>query len=601
MRVHDAARTRDYRARGWWGDTRLHDLLDRNARAVPGREALVDPPNLAQVTGDEPQRLSWAEVAGRVERLAATLLALGLRKDDVVVVQMANTHELPCVYLACARLGVVASPVVAQGRDHELGHALGRTGAVALIVSARIGAHDHAAMAAALAPRHPGVRQVLAFGRGPLPAGVVDLGAERAAPPAVAQARAQALARQEAQAAADADDAVTILWTSGSEGRAKGVARTHNDWLLYGPQIGAAYGVGDGVRLLNGRPLTTHGAFVGSLTPWLFHAGTLVNHHPFSLPVFLEQLKRERIDFTALAPAILVSLLAQPELLEGVDFTRLRHVGSGSAPLTEAVVRGFRERFGVEVINFFGSTEGASLVSAPQDMPDPALRALYFPRFGAPGFDWQHPAHRLVETRLVDPASGEEITTAGRVGEMLYRGPMVMSGYLGEPELSARALDGQGWYRSGDLFEISGERAQYYRFAGRAKDIIVRGGFNISAEEVENLIAGHPAVADVAVVGYPDERLGERVCACVVLRPDAVLDLPALAAWLRDERQVAAMKRPERLLLLPALPRNPNNKVLKARLRVLAAAAQEPATEPDPTPSVTPHFTPHITPERSAA
>jgi acyl-CoA synthetase (AMP-forming)/AMP-acid ligase II len=184
---------------------------------------------------------------------------------------------------------------------------------------------------------------------------------------------------------------------------------------------------------------------------------------------------------------------------------------------------------------------------------------------------------------------------------MLYRGPMVMSGYLGEPELSARALDGQGWYRSGDLFEISGERAQYYRFAGRAKDIIVRGGFNISAEEVENLIASHPAVADVAVVGYPDERLGERVCACVVLRPDAVLDLPALATWLRDERHVAAMKRPERLMLLPALPRNPNNKVLKARLRVLAAAAQEPATESDPTPSVTPHFTPHITPERSAA
>jgi acyl-CoA synthetase (AMP-forming)/AMP-acid ligase II len=589
MRVHDAARTREHRARGWWGDTRLHDLLDRNARAVPGREALVDPPNLAQVTGDEPQRLSWAEVAGHVERLAATLLALGLRKDDVVVVQMANTHELLCVYLACARLGVVASPIVAQGREHELGHAIDRTGAVALIVTARIGVHDHAAMAAALAARHASVRAVLAFGPGGLPAGVVDVRAEMGASPTIAQARAQALARYEAEAAVDADDAVTILWTSGSEGRAKGVARTHNDWLLYGPQIGAAYGVGDGVRLLNGRPLTTHGAFVGSITPWLVHAGTLVNHQPFALPLFLEQLKSERIDFTALAPAILVSLLSQPELLDGVDFSRLRHVGSGSAPLTETVVRGFRERFGVEVINFFGSTEGASLVSAPQDMPDPALRALYFPRFGIPAFEWRHPAHRLVQTRLVDLSSGEEITTPGRVGELHYRGPMVMSGYHGEPELSARALDAQGWYRSGDLFEISGEQAQYYRFAGRAKDIIVRGGFNISAEEVENLVAGHPAVADVAVVGYPDERLGERVCACVVLRPDATLDLPTLGAWLRDERHVAAMKRPERLMLLPALPRNPNNKVLKSRLRVLAADAQEPLTVlPIPTERSTP-------------
>jgi len=584
MRVHDDERTRKYRARGWWGDTRLHDLLARNARAVPAREALVDPPNLAQVSGDAPQRLSWAEVAARVECLAATLLALGLRKDDVVVAQLVNSHEFPCLYLACARLGVVVSPVVAQGREHELGHAIERTGAVALVVSARIGAHDHAAMAAALASRHPGLRQVLAFGSGALPAGVTDLRAEMAPPPPVARARALALARHEAEAGVDADDAVTIIWTSGSEGRAKGVARTHNDWLLYGPQIGAAYGVGDGVRLLNGRPLTTHGAFVGSLTPWLFHAGTLVNHHPFALPVFLEQFKRERIDFTALAPAILVSLLAQPELLEGVDFTRLRHVGSGSAPLTEALVRGFRERFGVEVINFFGSTEGASLVSAPQDMPDPGLRALYFPRFGSPGFDWKHPAHRLVETRLVDTVSGEAITAPGRVGEMLYRGPMVMSGYQGDPELTARALDAQGWYHSGDLFEISGENGQYYRFAGRAKDIIVRGGYNISAEEVENLVASHPAVADVAVVGFPDERLGERVCACVVLRPDAVLDLPALAAWLRDERHVAAMKRPERLMLLPALPRNPNNKVVKAQLRAQAAAARDSAAGPDSIP-----------------
>ena len=577
MLVHPPERTAAYRACGWWGDVRLHDLLDRNARACPARESLVDPPNLEAVTGDAPQRMSWDEVARLVGRIAAMLLAQGLQRDDVVVVQMANSHELPCVYLACARLGVVASPVVAQGREHELGHAVERTGAVALLVSARIGRHDHAAMAAALAARHAGVRRVIAFGAGPLPAGVVDARAELAVPADEAAARMQALARHEATQAPNADDAVTILWTSGSEGRAKGVARTHNDWLLYGPQIGGAYGVGDGVRLLNGRPLTTHGAFVGSLTPWLYHAGTLVNHHPFSLPVFLQQLREERIDFTALAPAILLSLLAQPEQLEGVDFGRLRHIGSGSAPLTEAVVRGFRDRFGVEVINFFGSTEGASLVSAPQDMPEPALRALYFPRFGAPGFDWQHPAHRLVETRLVDLASGEVITTPGRAGEMRYRGPMVMSAYHAEPELTARAFDAEGWYCSGDLFEIAGEGGQYYRFAGRAKDIIVRGGLNISAEEVENLIASHPAVADVAVVGVPDERLGERVCACVVLRSDQALELPALARWLRDERHVSATKLPEKLLLLPALPRNPNNKVLKASLRLLAAA-EDPVT-----------------------
>jgi len=574
VRIHPPELAREYRERGYWGELRLHDLLARNAQDHPHAEAVVDPPNLAEITGDVPQRLSWGAFAQRVEDLAGVLLAQGLRRDEVLLVQMANTHELLAVYLACARLGVIASPVVVQAREHELAAALDRTQAAAIVVTARIGRHDHVAMAQALASRHPGVRRVLAFGAGPMAAGVVDIRQALAEPPLVQQSRQRDVAAHEASHPVSPDDAVTLLWTSGSEGRAKGVARTHNDWMLYGPHIGAAYAVGTGVRLLSGRPLTTHGAFVGSIVPWLWHAGTLVSHQPFSLPVFLAQLREERIDFTALAPAILASLLAQPELLEGIDFRRLRYIGSGSAPLTEALVRGFRDRFGVEVINFFGSTEGASLVSSPQDMPDPALRAQFFPRFGAGAFDWKHPAHRQVSTRLVDLASGETIEHPGRVGELRYRGPMVMTGYFRDPELTARAFDEQGYYCSGDLFEIAGEAGRHFRFAGRAKDIIIRGGFNLSAEEIENLVAGHPAVADVAVVGYPDERMGERVCACVVLRPGRTLELEELVAWLRAERQVASLKWPERLLVMPALPRNPNHKVLKGELRRLAAEAE---------------------------
>ena len=148
---------------------------------------------------------------------------------------------------------------------------------------------------------------------------------------------------------------------------------------------------------------------------------------------------------------------------------------------------------------------------------------------------------------------------------------MVMEGYFREPELSAAAFDEHGFYRSGDLFEIAGERGQHYRFAGRAKDIIIRGGINISATEIENLVADHPDVAEVAVIGVTDERLGERVCACVVLRAGARLTLPELVAWLRDVRQVGIVKLPERLMVLQTLPRSPNNKVIKAELRAMAA------------------------------
>ncbi len=570
MLIHSAEVSRIYRERGWWGDVRLQDLLERNARAAPEREALVDPPNLAEIAHTEPQRLTWRALASLVERLAEVLLQLGLKRDDVIVVQMANSHELPAVYLACARLGVIASPVVAQYREHELGHVIEQTQACALLVTSRIGAHDHAAMATRLAARYPQLRSVLLFGSVASTSAAVDMRAAIARTDSTAE-----LLRHEAAHPVGADDVVNIIWTSGSEGRSKGVARTHNDWLLYGPQIGSAYRVGDGTRFLNGRPLTTHGAFVGSITPWLVHAGTLVNHQPFTLDVFLSQMRSERIDFTALAPAILASLLAKPALLEGVDFGRLTHIGSGSAPLTEALVTGFDQLFGVKVINFFGSTEGASLVSAPDDMPDPALRALYFPRFGAGGFTWKHRANALVETRLVDLETGAAIDVPGKTGELRYRGPMVMTGYYREPELSIAAFDDQGFYKSGDLFEIAGDQKQYYRFSGRAKDIIIRGGFNISAEEVENLIASHPAVADVAVVSYPDARLGERVCACVVVREGHGLSLEALVQYLREVRQVAAIKLPERLLLVAALPRSPNNKAIKAALRELAKSPRQ--------------------------
>ncbi|MBL8376308.1 MAG: acyl--CoA ligase [Burkholderiales bacterium] len=570
MLIHDARTRQERRERGWWGETRLHDLLARHAREAPGRESLVDPPNLAEVTGEAPQRLTWAQVHSLVERLACALLDAGLNKDDVVLVQMANNHALPALYLACARLGIIVSPTVAQYREHELEPMLQRTRARAIVVSARIGAHDHAAMASALAARQARPPAVLAFApaEAVLPPGVTDLW--RALPIAADRAR---LAAYEATHPVSADETVSILWTSGSEGRAKGVARTHNDWMLYGPQIGGAYEVGAHTRLLNGRPLVTHGAFVGSLTPWLYHGATLVNHHPFTLPLFLRQLHDERISFTALAPALVATLLARPELLRDVDLRHLKYVGSGSAPLNSALLQAFEERFGVRVINFFGSTEGASLVATPQDVPDARLRAHCFPRFGSGGFAWSHPASALVETRLVDLSTGEDILSPGRAGELRYRGPMVMTGYLNEPELSAAAFDERGFYRSGDLFEIAGAQGEHYRFTGRAKDIIIRGGMNISAAEVEGLVAEHPAVAEVAVVPLPDPRLGERVCACVVLRAGQTLSLANLVAWLRDQRQVGIVKLPEHLVCLDGLPRNPNNKVIKAELRAIAARA----------------------------
>ena len=265
-------------------------------------------------------------------------------------------------------------------------------------------------------------------------------------------------------------------------------------------------------------------------------------------------------------------LLQNEALLAGIDFRRLSRIGSGAAPLSEWMVRGFADRHGVQIVNYFGSNEGAALSGSDIDIPDPALRAQFFPRAGVDGFDWSVSTTRKIRTRLVDLDTGHDITAAGQPGELRFDGPTVFSGYFRAPELSQRAFDKQGFYKTGDLFEIAGERLQYYRYVGRSKDLVIRGGVNISSEEIEGLLVACPGVREVAVVGVPDAVLGEKLCACLVCHEGASVTLQDVQAYLRDEKRIAIFKLPEYLLPLAVLPRNPVGKILKRDLRDRAKA-----------------------------
>jgi acyl-CoA synthetase (AMP-forming)/AMP-acid ligase II len=236
------------------------------------------------------------------------------------------------------------------------------------------------------------------------------------------------------------------------------------------------------------------------------------------------------------------------------------------------MVRGFRDLHGVQIVNYFGSNEGAALSGNELDIPDPGQRAAYFPRAGVAGFEWSISTTRKIRTRLVNLETGEDITTAGQPGELRFAGPTIFSGYWRAPELTARAFDTQGFYKTGDLFEIAGDQLQFYRYVGRSKDLVIRGGVNISSEEVENLLVACPGVREAAVVGVPDDVLGEKLCACVVLADGCELTLQSLADFLRHEKKVAVYKLPEYLLQVPALPRNPVGKILKRQLREQARA-----------------------------
>ena len=219
----------------------------------------------------------------------------------------------------------------------------------------------------------------------------------------------------------------------------------------------------------------------------------------------------------------------------------------------------FGERYGKEIVNFYGSNEGISLFSTPETATEPEVRAAMFPRMGCEGMPWEGITHETVRTRVVKVDSEEEITAPGEPGELLFAGATVFDGYLGRSNEDVFTSD--GWFRTGDLVEICGEPPNYYRIVGRCKDIINRGGMKISPSEIDILLEGYPGIAEGAVCSYPDEDMGERVCACIVPAPgQPPPELAQIAAFLAN-KGLAKIKLPERLVLMDLLPRNPVGKV----------------------------------------
>lgn len=539
-----------FTAQGWWGTDTLDDLFRRNVRATPQRLAVVDPLNRTEITDASPRRLSYAELEDEVERFATALMDRGLSKDDVLAVQLANTVELVVTYLAAWRLGLIVSPMPVQWRAHELGDVVSFVGAKAFVTARNIRGHDHAAMLAALKPQLPALKHLIVVGEEVLPqAAPVRIAVYRKAHPV------------------DANDAATICWTSGTEARPKGVPRSHNHWLVAGVACSDAAGIAAGDAILMPFPLINMAAIGGTFMPWLMTGGVLVLHHPFDLGVFLRQLVEEKIAYTVAPPAILTMLLKEERLMADLDFSALKSVGSGSATLSPWMVKTWQEKYGVPILNIFGSNEGTCLISGVADVPDPEERALYFPRFGVDGLEWPARIASWIDTRLVDLQTGETITKPGRPGELLLRGATIFAGYFragdGGP---ADAIDAEGFFHTGDVFEITGAGDRFYRFVERAKDIIIRGGMNISPGEIDGLLAGHPKLTDAAVVGVPDAVMGERICAVVAVRPGETISVEELRSFL-SSREVASYKLPERLEIVDALPRNPLGKVLRRVLR----------------------------------
>ena len=551
---------RRYRESGWWGDRTFADLFAANATAHPERLALVDAPNRADFAFGEPHRLTYAELEAEIERIAGALVTAGIGKDDVLLVQLPNISEFVALYFAAAKIGAIVSPAAVQYRSHELKGMICVVEPKAFVCATQVNGCDHIGVAQPLL----GGIGLMTFGPKP-PADALDL--------STVGGNRDVLTAHVAANPVDADDIFTICWTSGTTGVPKGVPRSHNHWIAVAAAGYEAMKVGQGDVLLNPFPLINMASIGGITMCWLTSAGTMVLHHPFDPSVFLKQIMIERPSLTIAPPAVLNMLLQNEALLASVNLSSLRVIASGSAPLAPAMVRGFQEKFGIIIVNVFGSNEGMSFITGEGDMPDPDKRASLFPRRGQYPPPYGEGRAQNIESRLVSPGGGDPIEEDGVPGELQIRGPSLFEGYHNAHEQTAAAFTDDGWFRTGDLFEIA-EGGDFYRFVGRCKDLIIRGGVNISPEEIDQLLGGHPLLAEACVFSLPDPTMGERIGLAYVPRGDDDVGLPDVTDYLR-KKDLAVFKLPERLFRFDALPRNVTNKVMRSEVRDMALVTLE--------------------------
>jgi acyl-CoA synthetase (AMP-forming)/AMP-acid ligase II len=544
MKVHTEERIDQYEQAGVWGDATLLDRFADTVEAAPDREAVVDPPNTDALVGRDPERFTYAEFDDRIDGIAAGLRDRGIGTDDIVVAQLPNTWELAALYLAIARAGGVISPLPVQWRRRELEHVVELTDAELFITIDEFNGFDHVAMGRNATDDLASLEEVVTL------AEVREMSTGGSSPTD--------------DVATGANEVFNLEWTSGTTAAPKACPMTHNNW--HGMPILPLldYELGDPQTILCTAPLVNMTAVGVNYVPWLLTGGTLVMHHPIDFDLLVDQLQTEGISFTILVPTVMNRLLKHPDVND-FDLSGVDTIATGSAAPAEWAMEEFRDRWGIEIVNIWGQNEGTAIISGPKTTPM-SRRATDFPQFGADrddvDWDMSDPRVDTIRTKVVDDA-GDVVTETGDVGELAYTGPGVIAGYFRQPDLTDDAFDDEGYFYTGDLFRI--EDDGFVSFFDRKKDVIVRGGFTISAKEVENVVLEHPDVADAAVVAMPDSDLGERLCLYAVPAEGADLTLEDVTDHLEDD--LAIYKHPERLETVDEIPRNPVGKVVKTELR----------------------------------
>jgi cyclohexanecarboxylate-CoA ligase len=522
--THPAPEADEYRRAGWWRPDTLWTAFTATAGRRPEACALIE----------DDVRLGFGELRERAESLAAGLHALGIRAGDVIALQLPNWWETVAVYLATARLGAAANPVLPIARERELRFVLGRSGARILFIPGSVRDVDHRALLGAIRADLPALEHVVTVRAAPGPGMTAWDAVPAHAPP---------------PPATDADVIALLMYTSGTTADPKGVLHSHATLLAEARSLAAVHALGPADRVLMPSPLTHVSGLVHAVLAPAALGTSAVLMPRWDPARALDLIRRERVTYLVGAPTFLRDL-AEASPPDPDPDRSLRLFSCGGADVDPAMLRRAAARLGCVAKRVYGSTEFPTIsTSGPDDPPERCI-------------DGEGRPIAPVRIRLV--GEHDRPVPVGNEGEILAQGPECFLGYH-DPAMNAEAFTPDGWFRTGDLGIL--DAGGYLRITGRRKDVIIRKGENVSAREVEEMIATHPAVREVAVIGVPDPGAGEIVCAVLRLRPGAAApDVSELGRHLLAAG-LSKRKLPERVEVVGDFPRTDSGKVAKRALR----------------------------------
>lgn len=513
-----------YRARGSWTAVTVVDRVLEHAANRPDAVAIID--------GTDDRRVTYAQLWRDACAFASFLWSRGVRPGDGVSVQLPNAYETAVVDLGVLAVGAVLNPLLPNYRAHELRHILAVSHAKVYVTPDTYRGFDHLAMAAELRGGLPELHTHVVVGT-PTDASSLALDDTLATTPVD-------LPRRDAAALSE------LIFTSGTEAAPKAIMHSEETINVNVRATIDTMGLTDGDVVWMPSPVGHSTGLNFGLRLALYAGLPIVLQDRWDAERAAELIERERCSYTLAATTFLADLVRV--LQESPrDVTSMRCFGCGGAPVPPELVHAAAEA-GVTVLRIYGSTEGLVITWNRPDSPIDK-------RANTDGLPMPE-----VEVQIRD--DDDHVVGTGVAGEIHVRGPEVCLGFFEDPERMARVFTADGWLRSGDLGVI--DEDGYLAIVGRKKEIIIRGGMNIAPREIEDLLCEMPAVRSAAVIGLPDERLGELVCACVVT--DEPLTLDDVVAHLRA-RELATYKLPQAMRIVDAIPMTASGKLRKAALR----------------------------------